>query len=637
MKLNNLSGKLAYRSVATNSSAQAESLAKLSSGLRINGAKDDAAGLAISQKMKAQIRGLAQANNNINDAVNLTNTAGGGAEEIAEMVQRIRELTVQAANDTNAEEDRAAIQTEIDALTKEIDATAKNLEFNTIKVLNCADPLVISSNNSSTETGNVTTTSNTSTSTTTYVKLPKGDPVDTTPVVSTSTAASSSATVTYEESEQYLGKYDTWKDRFSFQSKEVVTVTSAEKITETTTQYTGNIIPSEVSTPGDVVSPEGVPRFTANSAGGTTINLYCALTEAKLQVGSTVYNLYSQSSLPLHSVQVDVNGDGSVIKNTFDPLGGIQVTQTVSLVAGADGNGTYKVGFDFTNVSGTDPAAFTFKFSMDAMNTSGATETATIDNDGTPLVTGDDTGILETSDAKVTISGDAGNIYYGDIGQIISAFDISSVDLGSFDGHTGAAMYWSNSLGLGVSGTGAMNYDVELKNDYYEYIKTVDETDTKKTITTENIVDEEIVPEQLAIQNGANEGQIYALRLYNLKCEKIGLTFYDGNGIKHAGIQVDSNQNCQTSLATLDRVINKISSARSYFGAAQNRMFTMMNSNSVTEENLSSTNSKIEDVDMAKEMMALVKEKILGQAATSMLSQSNNINTEMMQGLLQFP
>lgn len=171
MRINNLMGMTAYRNTVLNSNALSESIAKLSSGLRINSAKDDAAGLAISQKMKGQIRGLDQANRNINDGINLATTAGGGATEIEEIVQRMRELTVQAANDTNTDEDRAAIALEIDALSKEIDSTAENVEFNTIKIINCADPKVITSNSSSTVSDILTAPSDTSTTTTSYVKL----------------------------------------------------------------------------------------------------------------------------------------------------------------------------------------------------------------------------------------------------------------------------------------------------------------------------------------------------------------------------------------------------------------------------------------------------------------------------------
>lgn len=113
-----------------------KTLQKLSTGYQINGAADDAAGLAISEKMEAQIRGLAQAGKNILDGISLIQTAEGGMAEIQDSnLQRIRELIIQASNGTNTPEDRALIQKEIDEIVQGIDDIAEGMEFNTIPVL----------------------------------------------------------------------------------------------------------------------------------------------------------------------------------------------------------------------------------------------------------------------------------------------------------------------------------------------------------------------------------------------------------------------------------------------------------------------------------------------------------------------
>lgn len=114
----------------------AKSTEKLSSGYRINRAGDDAAGLSISEKMRGQIRGLEQASSNASDGISLIQTAEGALNEIHSIVQRMRELTVQAANDTNVSVDRQAIASEIYALTSEITRIAEDTEFNTMKLLN---------------------------------------------------------------------------------------------------------------------------------------------------------------------------------------------------------------------------------------------------------------------------------------------------------------------------------------------------------------------------------------------------------------------------------------------------------------------------------------------------------------------
>ena len=114
---------------------QSKASKRISSGFRINSAADDAAGLAISEKMRAQIRGLGQASRNAQDGISLIQTAEGATSTINDMVIRIRELVVQAANDTNTYSDRMVIQNEIDQLLSEIDSVALRTEFNTMPLL----------------------------------------------------------------------------------------------------------------------------------------------------------------------------------------------------------------------------------------------------------------------------------------------------------------------------------------------------------------------------------------------------------------------------------------------------------------------------------------------------------------------
>lgn len=113
----------------------AKSSEKLSSGYRINRAGDDAAGLSISEKMRGQIRGLEQASTNAQDGISLIQTAEGALNEVHSCIQRMRELTVQASNDTNVSADRYAIAKEVAALASEIDRIASQTEFNTMKLL----------------------------------------------------------------------------------------------------------------------------------------------------------------------------------------------------------------------------------------------------------------------------------------------------------------------------------------------------------------------------------------------------------------------------------------------------------------------------------------------------------------------
>ena len=132
----NMNALNAHRNMNVNNTAAGKSMEKLSSGLRINRAGDDAAGLAISEKMRGQIRGLTQASRNASDGISMIQTAEGALNETTNILQRMRELAVQASNDTNTTSDRNEIQKEINALTEEVDRIANNTEFNTQKLLN---------------------------------------------------------------------------------------------------------------------------------------------------------------------------------------------------------------------------------------------------------------------------------------------------------------------------------------------------------------------------------------------------------------------------------------------------------------------------------------------------------------------
>ena len=131
----NISAVNTYRQLTLNNMGMAKSMEKLSSGLRINRAGDDAAGLSISEKMRGQIRGLNQASTNAQDAISLIQTAEGALNETHAILQRMRELVVQAANDTLITEDRDAVKAELKQLEAEISRIASTTEFNTQKIL----------------------------------------------------------------------------------------------------------------------------------------------------------------------------------------------------------------------------------------------------------------------------------------------------------------------------------------------------------------------------------------------------------------------------------------------------------------------------------------------------------------------
>ena len=135
----NVKSLVAQNSMVANSRSMSKAMEQLSTGKRINSASDDAAGLAISNKMTAQIRGLNQAVRNANDGISMLQTAEGATKEITNMLQRMRELAVQSVNDTNASADRTALNEEVTALKAEITRIADNTEWNGQKLFTAAN------------------------------------------------------------------------------------------------------------------------------------------------------------------------------------------------------------------------------------------------------------------------------------------------------------------------------------------------------------------------------------------------------------------------------------------------------------------------------------------------------------------
>src|SRR4026208_2378383 len=131
----NLASLNAQRNLNTSQAGLATALQRLSSGLRINSARDDAAGLAISQRLTSQINGLNQAIRNANDSISLAQTAEGALAESGNILQRIRQLAIQSANDSNSAADRKALQAEVSQLVSELNRIANTTPFNGKKIL----------------------------------------------------------------------------------------------------------------------------------------------------------------------------------------------------------------------------------------------------------------------------------------------------------------------------------------------------------------------------------------------------------------------------------------------------------------------------------------------------------------------
>lgn len=190
-----------------------KSIERLSSGYRINRAADDAAGMAISQKMKMQIRGLEQAADNASDGVSILQTAEGAMNEIEAMLQRMRELSVLAVNETNTAEDREHVQAEIDQLKEEIDRISEDTEFNSRKLLNGEADRLSYTNNSYVDTVSVSDGVEAKGYSVKVTKLPEKASVSTTLVDTTKTAPAgiftmNGETISIEAGESFASVYE---------------------------------------------------------------------------------------------------------------------------------------------------------------------------------------------------------------------------------------------------------------------------------------------------------------------------------------------------------------------------------------------------------------------------------------------
>ena len=242
----------AQRNLTTNSADLGTTIQRLSSGLRINSAKDDAAGLAISQRFTTQIRGMDQAARNANDGISLAQTAEGALGEIGNNLQRIRELAVQSRNATNSSDDRAALQKEVDQLKAEIGRVAETTNFNGTKLLDgsfTAQSFQVGANQG--ETIDIAEIANASTD-----SLGTWTSVDAAAVATTSAASGAFTSATSAADGQNFN--------FTVGGVEVLDVTAAGGVNAT---VTATDIDSALTTNSAALTAAGI-SFTGTAAGG---------------------------------------------------------------------------------------------------------------------------------------------------------------------------------------------------------------------------------------------------------------------------------------------------------------------------------------------------------------------------------
>jgi len=550
---NNLMAMNTHRMLTVNNAKTAKSVEKLSSGLRINKAGDDSAGLSISEKMRGQIRGLDQASRNTQDAISLVQTAEGALNETHSLLQRGRELLVQASTGSLTDSDRGKIQTELSSVIGEVDNIAKNTEFNTQKLLS---------------------TSN----------------------VSESRQA---AIVTLNQDIPSIidDALTTMRDNFGIDLPD-----SPIKRSLTVEYYEGGA---------------GAAASMGTSDSGASLTLRVNLD----QVLDTSDNVITDvDRLLTHEVMHGMQFTEMPFSTDGDmPAGEIWMVEGLAMAAqGGVGFGTIdntsQIGGGWTGSLQDYSDAFSSVKVLHEITTGG------IDAFIEELELGGD---LDDAFAN-TVQGDSAE---GGASQISNgAGDINSLtDFITWYNGADVDNYLDNSSDF--AGTGAIT-DGDTQGAYTNVnsadtvVNDVDRnlTDTHFNLSFTGLVSGD-AKSKLVFQIGANSGQSITMKLENMSSANLGI----------GDISISSQEIASESITEMDNAISKVSDVRSSFGALQNRLEHTIKNLDNSSENLQAAESRIRDVDMAKEMMEFTKNNILGQAATSMLAQANN----QPQGVLQ--
>lgn len=613
----NMEAANAQRQYKINVGEKSRTVEKLSSGYRINRAADDAAGLTISEEMRSQIRGLEKACRNVQDGSSLVQTADGALNEIHSINQRQRELLVQAANDTNTDADRESIDMEIWMLNEEKDRIYNDTEFNTIKIFKGKDQ-IIDGPKTTTVTNETWPINDTSTSVkkdVIWVEKNTTPPQDV--HTQTQRVVPGQFSSTYTETEELNKKMPDGHDIFD--EKSIYTTTGYTDIYTDTLdiKYQKQGTDSKYTNlqkPKDMVGGNGYINVY-NEAGN--LSLSCAMSQlgVKLDDDLVGYSMYYDSKITKSTTS---SPDGNVAETTFQLGKNVTLVQKIELIKNGDEQ-SYNISYALNN-GDAQPHKLDVRLAFDTMNT--------------PIksVKNKNPYKLENDDAEIEINGDnkgtgTFKTVLGAIDDLYDTWDDSKV-IENVSGivHTGTGFWWEdNTIPAGNKiDLGSVTYGpIKLKKDPYEVTTTTDSQRQRKqteTITTETST---IQPEYLDIQAGANAWQNIPIRLYDLSTAKLKENVGDTDPV--------SAFHAADSLKHLDRVIDKISSIRSYYGAMQNRLESAYNNNANYSENISASESRIRDTDMENELVTNSKYNILQQAGEALIAQAN----QNKQGVLE--
>lgn len=624
MRINhNIAALNAYRNLAINNENTSKSLEKLSSGLRINRASDDAAGLAISEKMRSQIRGLDMAQRNALDGISVVQTAEGALSSTHEILQRMRELAVQSANDSNTESDRQEIQKEINQLTSEVNRIGTATEFNTGKLLDGSRVNTLQTNMKFSPDDAVSKYD----ATTGITFNMDGNDLD---------AGAHTVKVTKVQTGEMFADGSTSYQINPVASKLTITGSGDEALTFANDKISydpnnGSPVPGD----GDIVT------LTANADGTFTI------TATGISDTYIVGTQYNDHGLNFKIDEATGFVPGETVEFTFDAATGSIATK--------------QVGFDKDN-TGNNDLSFTQPLTVDSSVEAGdwaiIKEAAgwrvefTPQGDVVPTIS-DTIGVTDLYNSH-GISFQVDTVEMDDNDQLTFT-TVTPIPFYQYtiemDGNTQAiatdVAEGTDPIILAFNGIEGLSLNsLALKEGEFNF-------DIKESNTGAD--------NSLHMQIGANAGQTVTLEINDMRAKALDISSKTGAGGQQSvtlvdgksmnvwytttsgsddgtslatpeyAIDVTSSEKAQAAITVFDDAIQRVSSERARLGAIQNRLEYTVDNLKTMSENVTSSESRVRDLDMALEMTNFTKNNILNQAAQAMLAQAN----QLPQGVLQ--
>jgi flagellin len=563
----NVAAMNTHRQMGISEADGSKSMEKLASGYRINRAGDDAAGLAISEKMRAQIRGLNMASKNSSDTISMIQTAEGALGETHSILQRIRELAVQSANDTNTDSDRTELQNEVKLLVAEVDRIGNTTEFNTKKLLEgsakgVSDEIIGTSrinNNSSLalDAGKMAKMSD-------AVSVDKSWAFDGAYML---VRTGKNADGTFHAEDFMMVGPD--GSQYKFQALSTDTAATKDNLKAGTIISDGNYALTATA-----VDLKGI-NITLGNVTSSGVDDKAV---TKLAKGSV---LAKDSTITVESAQtLKIEVSGKEIGITWDGTGKILTVGGELVSAGK--SITLEDGTVLTNSGGgTTGQVKVTTGNLTLADTSGTAFKAwTLMQDSTLA----DGSTIAASNKTVLTAG-----------AVIS--NASTVVPGSVT-FNGTNLQFSANKDVAL----AAEYNKSAVGDSVTYIFSEYQAPSSK------------LADSVMAQIGANSGQTAFVSMGDMRAKALGIS----------DVSVASKWGAATAIETVNNALQKVSHQRSSLGAIQNRLEHTIKNLDTAAENLQAAESRIRDVDMAKEIMEFTKNNILQQASQAMLAQANS-------------